>query len=557
VKESEQKAAAAQFAAKWAGRGYEKGETQTFWLELLQQVYGVANPSGFIVFEEQVDLSHKSFIDATIPETHVMIEQKSIGKDLSKPIKQSDGTMLTPYQQAKRYAAELSYSKRPRWIVACNFAEFRVYDMENPQAEPEIIQLADLERDYYRLAFLVKATDRNIKREMEISLQAGEIVGKIYDNLRRQYIDPDSDESQKSLNKLCVRLVFCLYAESAGIFGRRNMFREYLQTFREKNLRHALINLFKWLNTPDDKRDPYEEEELAEFPYVNGGLFDDETIEIPKLTPEFVDLLIHKASEEFDWSGISPTIFGAVFESTMNPTTRRAGGMHYTSLANIHKVIDPLFLDDLKAELTNIKEIKSTKTRHERLRAFQDKLAGLRFFDPACGSGNFLTQSYISLRRLENKVLAELFGGQMKMGDLDNPIKVSISQFYGIEINDFAVTVAKTALWISEAQAMQDTENIVHMSLDFLPLKSYANIVESNALRLDWRDVIPPDKCDYIMGNPPFVGYSLQSKAQKADILATYLDEKGKPYKKAGKISAAANGNGWKSPAPWPPIRPC
>ena len=542
MRESEQKAAAKAFAETWKGRGYEKGETHSFWLSLLRDVYGVAYPEGFIFFEEQVDLSHKSFIDASIPETHVMIEQKSLGKDLSKPIKQSDGTTLTPYQQAKRYAAELPYSKRPRWIVASNFAEFRVYDMENPQAEPEIILLENLDKEYYRLQFLVNVKSRDAKKEMEISLAAGEIVGKLYDALLKQYKDPTNEESLKSLNKLCVRLVFCLYAEDAEIFGRRNMFRDYLKSFQPQNVRRGLIDLFEILATPDDKRDPYINDNLKEFPYVNGGLFEDGKIEIPNFTDEILNLLLQHASEDFDWSGISPTIFGAVFESTLNPETRRAGGMHYTSIENIHKVIDPLFLDDLKKELETLKELKQPKTRKQKMKEFQEKLASLTFLDPASGSGNFLTETYISLRRLENEALKEQFGAEIVLGDLDNPIRVSIGQFYGIEINDFAVTVAKTALWIAEAQMMEETEGIVHMNLDFLPLKSYANIVEGNALTLDWGEVVPRDKVDYIMGNPPFVGYSLQSKVQKEDMLRVYVDEKGKPYKKAGKIDYVA---GW------------
>lgn len=505
MRESEQKAAAKAFAETWKGRGYEKGETHSFWLSLLRDVYGVAYPEGFIFFEEQVDLSHKSFIDASIPETHVMIEQKSLGKDLSKPIKQSDGTTLTPYQQAKRYAAELPYSKRPRWIVASNFAEFRVYDMENPQAEPEIILLENLDKEYYRLQFLVNVKSRDAKKEMEISLAAGEIVGKLYDALLKQYKDPNNEESLKSLNKLCVRLVFCLYAEDAEIFGRRHMFRDYLKSFQPQNVRRGLIDLFEILATPDDKRDPYINDNLKEFPYVNGGLFEDGKIEIPNFTDEILNLLLQHASENFDWSGISPTIFGAVFESTLNPETRRAGGMHYTSIENIHKVIDPLFLDDLKKELETLKELKQPKTRKQKMKEFQEKLASLTFLDPASGSGNFLTETYISLRRLENEALKEQFGAEIVLGDLDNPIRVSIGQFYGIEINDFAVTVAKTALWIAEAQMMEETEGIVHMNLDFLPLKSYANVVEGNALRLDWGEVVPRDKVDYIMGNPPFV----------------------------------------------------
>ena len=518
MRESEQKAAAKAFAETWKGRGYEKGETHSFWLSLLRDVYGVAYPEGFIFFEEQVDLSHKSFIDASIPETHVMIEQKSLGKDLSKPIKQSDGTTLTPYQQAKRYAAELPYSKRPRWIVASNFAEFRVYDMENPQAEPEIILLENLDKEYYRLQFLVNVKSRDAKKEMEISLAAGEIVGKLYDALLKQYKDPNNEESLKSLNKLCVRLVFCLYAEDAEIFGRRNMFRDYLKSFQPQNVRRGLIDLFEILATPDDKRDPYINDNLKEFPYVNGGLFEDGKIEIPNFTDEILNLLLQHASEDFDWSGISPTIFGAVFESTLNPETRRAGGMHYTSIENIHKVIDPLFLDDLKKELETLKELKQPKTRKQKMKEFQEKLASLTFLDPASGSGNFLTETYISLRRLENEALKEQFGAEIVLGDLDNPIRVSIGQFYGIEINDFAVTVAKTALWIAEAQMMEETEGIVHMNLDFLPLKSYANIVEGNALTLDWGEVVPREKVDYIMGNPPFVGARLMSAEQKADV---------------------------------------
>ena len=478
-------------------------------------------PEDYIKFEEPVQLGHKSFIDGIIYATHVMIEQKSSDKDLNEKIKQSDGTFLTPYQQAQRYSSALPYSKRPRWTIACNFKEFHIYDMENPQGKPEILLLENLEQEYYRLQFLVDKTDNNIKRELELSIKAGEIVGKLYDALHKQYINPDSDESLKSLNKLCVRLVFCLYAESAGIFGKRNMFREYLQTFREKNIRRALIDLFEVLNTPIESRDPYMEDDLAAFPYVNGGLFDEDNIEIPKLTTEIIDLLIHQASEEFDWSGISPTIFGAVFESTLNPITRRSGGMHYTSIENIHKLIDPLFLDDLHNEFASIKAVKTTKTRQTKLKDFQDKLASLKFLDPACGSGNFLTETYLSLRRLENEALKELIGAQITLGELADPIKVSISQFYGIEINDFAVTVAKTALWIAESQMMVETSEIVHRDIDFLPLKTAANIKEGNALRLEWA------KTDYIIGNPPFVGKSYQTKDQKSEMADIFSDVKG------------------------------
>ena len=487
----EQRAAAKHFAEYWKGKGYEKGESQKFWLSLLGDVFGVERASEYISFEDQVHLDHTSFIDGYIPETHVLIEQKSLGKNLKQPIRQSDGTLLKPIEQAKRYAFELPYSQRPRWIVISNFACFHVYDMEHPQNDPIEIELEDLPEQYYLLEFLVRKENVGLQKEMEISIQAGEIVGLLYDALLKEYKDPTNDHSLKSLNALCVRLVFCLYAEDAGIFGKRLMFHDYLQHSGVSKARQALIDLFRTLDTPIGERDPYMDDELAAFPYVNGGLFSDESIEIPRLNQTIYDLLLNKASAAFDWREISPTIFGAVFESTLNPETRRKGGMHYTSLENIHKVIDPLFLNDLKAELEAIKAIQLQRVREQRLQAFQDKLASLKFLDPAAGSGNFLTESYLCLRRLENEVIAELQHDQVSLGVALDPIKVSITQFYGIEINDFAATVAKTALWIAESQMMKQTEDIVHMPLDFLPLKSYVNIVESNALRMDWNEVVP------------------------------------------------------------------
>ena len=519
---AQQQQAAKKFAAYWKDKGYEKGESQSFWLSLLRDVYGVEQPEQFITFEEQVHLDHTSFIDGAIPSTKVLIEQKGLGKDLNKPIKQSDGTMLTPFQQAKRYITELPLSQHPRWVVTCNFAQFYVYDMERPGGEPEIIALANLEKEYYRLQFLVDTGSEHLKREMEVSIAAGEIVGLLYDALYKQYANPQAEQSLKSLNKLCVRLVFCLYAEDAGIFGRHGMFHDYLAAFDTRGMRKALVELFRVLDTKLQDRDPYLQDdnpELAAFPYVNGGLFSDENIEIPPFTDEIRNLLLNKASEDFNWAEISPTIFGAVFESTLNPETRRSGGMHYTSIENIHKVIDPLFLDALKAELDEICENPIERTKNAKLRAFQRKLAGLKFLDPACGSGNFLTETYLSLRRLENKILLELSHGQVTMYTAsESPIQVSISQFYGIEINDFAVTVAKTALWIAESQMMKETEKILLVPLDFLPLKTNAYIVEGNALRTDWESVVPKGELNYIMGNPPFVGARLMDKAQKDDI---------------------------------------
>ncbi|MGD9474597.1 MAG: DNA methyltransferase [Eubacteriaceae bacterium] len=542
--ELEKRSAAQKFVDHWQGKGYEKGQSQPFWLSLLRDVYGVDKPEQIINFEDQVMLDHTSFIDGYIPTTNVLIEQKSMDKDLRKAIKQSDGSLLNPFQQAKRYSAELPYSKRPRWVVTCNFKSFLVYDMENPNGEPEEILLENLAEETYRLEFLVDAKNDDIIREMEISIKAGEIVGKLYDALLKEYKDPQNPESLKSLNMLCVRLVFCLYAEDAGIFGKHGMFKDFLKQYKNpSDVRKALIELFALLNEKPQDRDPYIDDNLGAFPYVNGGLFEQDKIEIPGFNQEIVDLLIHDASEEFDWKHISPTIFGAVFESTLNPETRRSGGMHYTSIENIHKVIDPLFLDDLQEEFDQIRQEKVVKSRKLKLEAFQDKLADLKFLDPACGSGNFLTESYLALRQLENDLLRILLGDQISFAtELHSPIKVSIHQFYGIEINDFAVSVAKTALWIAEAQMMKRTEDIIHLQLDFLPLKSYANIIEGNALRLDWESVVAKDELDFVMGNPPFVGYSLQSKDQKNDLLSVYVDEKGKAYKTAGKIDFVA---GW------------
>ena len=506
------------FVKQWINVVGERANAQKFWLTLIRDVLGVDKPEQFIQFEVPVQLSHKSFIDGYFPDTKVIVEQKACGVDLRKEIVQSDGTRLTPYEQAKRYADELPLSQKPRWIITCNFREFLIYDMET-LTEPTQILLTELPEKFHALDFLIDINRNKLRIELELSLQAGEIVAKIYDALLTQYIKPDSAESLASLNKLCVRLVFCLYAESSGIFGKHKIFRDYLSGAR--NIRRDLLDLFDVLNTPDDKRDPYLDDALKKFPYVNGGLFAG-TIEIPNFTPEIRELLLDEASSGFNWSGISPTIFGAVFESTLNPVTRRAGGMHYTSIENIHKVIDPLFLDDLRNEFATV---KTSHARRKNLLTLQDKLAALKIFDPACGSGNFLTESYLCLRRLENDILKELLGTQITLGELDDPIKVSINQFHGIEVNDFAVAVAQTALWIAELQMMQETQEIIHRVPDFLPLKSAAHIVEANALRIDWKTVAPD--ADYIIGNPPFVGMKFQGINQKDDLAA--IDKRLRP----------------------------
>lgn len=524
----EQKKQAKEFIKRWENRGNERQDSQSFWLDLLQSVYGVENPSEYITFEDKVMLDHTSFIDGFIDKTKVLIEQKGANKDLNKAIKQSDGTFLSPFQQAKRYSANLPYSKRPRWIVTCNFNEFYIYDMEQPNAEATVIKLEDLPEESYRLEFLIDKTNEHLEREMQISMQAGEIVGEIYEGLLKQYKDPENPESLHAINQLIVRLVFCFYAEDSGLFGHKLAFHDYLALFPSQFFRTALIQLFEVLDTPISERDPYLEESLASFPYVNGGMFSEKGIEIPNFTEDLRELILEHASSQFDWSDISPTIFGAVFESTLNPETRHSGGMHYTSIENIHKVIDPLFLDDLKDELNAIKGFKQKSTVEQKAKQFQSKLASLTFFDPACGSGNFLTETYISLRRLENEVIKLYMGDTVRLDveELDL-VKVKLNQFYGIEINDFAVSVAKTALWIAESQMLEATKEIVYAEIDFLPLKSYTNIVNANALTTEWETVVDKDKLNYIIGNPPFLGARVMSKAQKADLLDVFDGYKG------------------------------
>ena len=532
--QSEQQAAR-EFVAFWTGKGYEKGQTQPFWLSLLR-VLGVEHPEAFIEFEDRahIDSAH-GFIDGYIPATHVLVEQKSLGKSLQAGIPQSDGSLLNPFQQAKRYAVDLPYSRRPRWVVTCNFSEFLLYDMERPNAEPESLLLADLPAQLHRLRFLIDTGSETIRREEEISKRAGDVVGLIYDALLKQYRDPTNPQSLKSLNELCVRLVFLLYAEDADVFSHFQ-FHDYLKGYAAKDVRRALIDLFKVLDTPLEQRDPYLDGDLAAFPYVNGGLFANETLEIPQFTDEILELILRKGSEDFDWKDISPTIFGAVFESTLNPETRRSGGMHYTSVANIHKVIDPLFLDTLKAELSDLRSEQPSKSRTARLRSFIERLASLTFLDPACGSGNFLTETYIALRRLENEALSLIVGNQSVIDFEGDMVRVSLSQFHGIEINDFACRVAQTALWIAENQMLRETELIAHRNLDFLPLKSYDGIIEGNALRIDWASLSPT--FSYIIGNPPFIGHQYRSREQAADMDDIYADWKDSNYGKLDYVCA-------------------
>lgn len=579
-----------QFQMRWRGKGQEDEDSNKYWLDFFISVldYPTVLQDNYVNFEKKVIVDgHTKRIDAYIPETKVLIEQKTVGKKLDAKIHNSGDIDLTPYEQAKRYNDNLPYDEKARWIVTSNFEEIWIYDMNMRVPEPVKVHLLELSDKTQLFDFFYNKDINNVTDEVKVSVEAGDIVGKIYDAFLEQYGNAPTESDLQNLNKLCVRLVFCLYAEDAGLFAN-NAFHDYLLSWDVKKMRIGIKQLFEVLNTPVEDRDKFMDAQLAAFPYVNGDLFR-ETVEIPQITEKIKELLIVKASENFDWSKISPTIFGAVFESTLNVETRRKGGMHYTSIENIHKVIDPLFLDELQAEFDSIvydnsqnqeefrkqiKEIenevskkylelskiedakerqirfvelkenerakkadikslriksgKSAADKKRELERLQNKLASLTFLDPACGSGNFLTETYMSLRRLENSIIEELKGnGQITMMEISNPIKVSIQQFYGIEINDFAVSVARTAMWIAESQMMEETKSIVYFQDDFLPLEAYTNIEEKNALRMDWNDVVSSFKVNYIMGNPPFIGGMYMSEMQKGEIREIFNEVKG------------------------------
>ena len=543
MKPDNRRQAAKKFKEFWLlAKDSEAGGYSKFWLSLLSDVLGVDDVFSRIDFQSPVPMKGTTkFLDAWIPETRVLIEHKSRGVKLDAP--QSGHGGKTPYEQALEYNFARPFSEKARWIVTSNFSEIWVYDMDHPLDEPQKILLANLPKEVSRLGFLVDASVKSVReKEMDISIKAGRIVGDVYRALRKRYVDPDSADTLRSLNRLCVRLVFCFYAEDADLFPK-DAFWTLLKGTEAKNLRRSLLMLFRVLDTPDgsngtkNERDPYLEPEIAAFPYTNGGLFKGvDEAEVPPLDDEIKELLVK--SSNFDWRDISPTIFGALFESTLNPVTRRAGGMVYTSEENIHKVIDPLFLDKLAAELEGIKAERTIAIRRDRALAFQEKLGSLTFLDPACGSGNFLTETYLSLRKLENEaiVVSERLKPGERLLNLDGVVKVSIGQFHGIEINDFAVSVAKTAMWISEAKMLQQTAEILAVPPKFLPLHDYDGIVEGNALRMDWGKVLAAKNAEnakvYVIGNPPFSGARWMGKEQKADVLDVF----GKDWQGVGDL---------------------
>lgn len=510
------------------GKNNEQQDTAKFWQDLLVNVLGVPSSSvaTFVDFERKV---RGRRIDVFVSDHHFLCEQKSVGVDLDKP-EPRQGRMETPYQQAIWYAQHLPYSERPRWLMTCNFETFRLYDLdeERPEDGMQEFTLDELPDCVHMLSFLTSKETSRLHKEQQLSIEAGGYVSKLYDALSKQYhhIDGDDEtarEEQRSLNVLITRIIFMLYAEDADLLQSHSAFGDFCRRDPHK-LRGRLMELFRVIDTPISERDEYMDEELAAFPYVNGGLFSDASIVIPQMTDEIARAIVD-ASEGFMWRDISGVIFGGVFEGTLNPETRHAGGMHYTSVENIERCLKPLFLDDLWDELHRAEGERSNAKRRQMLDALHDKIASITIGDPACGSGNFLTEAYRQLRTIENRIIEDENGDQTVL-TIDNPIRVSLDQLYGIEINDFAVAVAKTALWITEEQMLRKTQEILPTyNFDFLPLRNLSNLHEGNALTTDWSEVFPHD-LTFIVGNPPFLGSSVRTKEQTADLEQVFGPER-------------------------------
>ena len=557
----EQSKAAEKFSRQWRGRGDEESDYQIFWLTLLRDVFGIEKPENLLKFQKHVQIDeHIGKIDIMTLKSKVLIEQKSCSVNLLEP---SPSTGLTPYEQAKRYADNLPPSMSPRWIITCNFSEFQIYDRQEPflkyivenvqnfgtrkhkifsyeeimesKFQPVVIELKNLAEDYKKLTFLIDSKQEHLLPELKVSDAAVKSLKILYDKFQVEYKKiPQFTEYLDDLNTLMVRLVYCFYASDSRIFKEKNQLLNYLQSYPEKIRNQALINLFSVLDCEKNSRDENLDDNLKNFPYLNGGLFA-EKIKIPELTSDINNITAMTANEEilndfkrFNWRVINPTIFGSMFESILNPELQRNQGMHYTSPENIHKVIDNLFLDDLYKIFGRIKRSR-IKNRLNFLQKFQEKIAELKFLDPACGSGNFLTETYKSLRELENKILQEIdkLGGELP----ENPVKVSIDQFFGIEKFSYGVAIAKTALWIAEHQMLQETQKIIGRDIEgYLPLGKNENIHCANALQIDWESVVKKSELNYIIGNPPFVGFTFQDDEQKSEMQKIFPKVKNLDY---------------------------
>lgn len=523
------KADAEAFASRWANKGNENQDTQRFWIDFYQNVLGVEDAVSRLEFEKPVSTdasTHDGYIDVFIPSAKTLVEQKSLGIDLAKE-ETRQGRKVTPAKQGNAYAQGMPLSQQPRYIIACNFAEFWVFDRERDSLcrEPLFkLPLAELPKNLAAIQFLKGGAEAPATISRAVSVEAGKIMSKLHDQVAEAFDDPDTPENHHALSVLMTRLMFLMFCEDSGLVAP-NAFRDYVAHFSAGDLRRGLKDLFVWLDTKDEERDKYAEPWLKKLPYMNGGLFREKT-EIPPLSENFRHTLIVEGCQEFDWSGVSPTVFGSIFEGALSHDHRRANGQHFTSPENIHKVIDPLFLDGLKAEFEEARaKPVAGGARTRALKDLHEKIGGVSILDPAAGSGNFLTESYLCLRQLENRILFELQGEQTSFsfedsGDRD--VLVNLKNFHGIELEDFACCVARTALWIAEKQADADTAKVTQRVYQELPLTDYEGIVNANALRIDWNDVVSADEVDYVLGNPPFIGSSRLEDAQKEDRKAIF-----------------------------------
>ena len=498
---NEVRARAARFADEWKHAAYEKGETQSFYNAFFE-IFGVRRRT-VARYEEHVrKLDNQSgFIDLFWPGV-LIVEQKSAGRDLTRA-----------YGQAGEYFDALPERNRPRYILVSDFQSFELHDLD--EGEQASFALAELPDHIEKFGFILGVQRRTFRDQDPVNVEASESMGRLHDALQASgYLGHD-------LEVFLVRVVFCLFADDTGIFEPRDIFGELLETRTREDgsdLGPCLARLFQVLNTPVDRRQAKLDEDLARFPYVNGDLFAAQ-LTIPDFDAAMRAALIDAC--RFDWAAISPAIFGALFQSVMEPAERRAQGAHYTTEKNILKVIEPLFLDDLRAELNRLRARKDSRRRAE-LRAFQKRLGEMKFFDPACGCGNFLIIAYRELRELEIDLIRELRRGRgdetQRALDTADLSRITVDQFYGIEIGEFPARIAETALWMMDHIMNNRLSLAFGQSYVRIPLEGSAHILNADALETDWTALLPPEDCSFVFGNPPFGGAKFQDTAQRAQV---------------------------------------
>ena len=492
---------AARFADEWRDASYEKGETQSFYNAFFE-VFDVRRRSVARYEEHVLKLDNRSgFIDLFWPGV-LIVEQKSAGRDLGRA-----------YGQAGRYFDSLSERDRPRYILVSDFQSFELHDLD--EGEQTSFALADLPDHAEAFGFILGVQRRTFRDQDPVNVGAAASMGRLHDALEA------SGYGGHDLEVFLVRTVFCLFADDTGIFEPRDIFLDLLETRTREDgsdLGGLLARLFQVLNTPVDRRQVKLDEDLARFPYVNGDLFS------AKLNITDFDAALRAALIDacrFDWAAISPAIFGALFQSVMDSAERRAQGAHYTTEKNILKMIEPLFLDDLRGEFKRLQARRDNRRRTE-LRAFHKRLGEMKFFDPACGCGNFLIIAYRELRELEIELIRELRRGRadeaQRVLDTSDLSRITVDQFYGIEIGEFPARIAETALWMMDHIMNNRLSLAFGQSYVRIPLEGSPHILNADALETDWAELLPPEECSFVFGNPPFVGAKYQTAEQRAQV---------------------------------------